>query len=175
MKTLYVLRHAKSSWENNDLADFDRPLNDRGEATAPFIGQVMKSDGFAPEIILTSPAVRARETARLVKESAGFNADIKYNERIYEASSQTLRHIAASMDDRFKSAMIVGHNPGMEGFVRFLTGNLEPMPTATLAVIDLDILGWEQITEGSGKLRKIVRPKDEMKARKNGKAGTSGA
>ena len=174
MKTLYVLRHAKSSWENNDLADFDRPLNQRGEAAAPFIGEVMKENGFAPEIIVSSPAARARETARLVKESAGLNADIKHNERVYEASPQTLRNIAASLDDRFNSAMMVGHNPGMEGFVRLLTGKSEPMPTASLAVIDLDILGWEQLTDGSGRLRKIIRPKDEMKANENKKAGTSG-
>src|SRR5215217_6188343 len=127
MKTLYVLRHAKSSWENNDLADFDRPLNDRGKKAAPLMGEVIKSNGFAPELILSSPAVRARETARLVKESAGLHAEIKHNERIYEASPQTLQYIAASIDDRFNSAMIVGHNPGMEGFVRLLTGRLEPM------------------------------------------------
>jgi phosphohistidine phosphatase len=174
MKTLFVLRHAKSSWENNDLADFDRPLNQRGEAAAPFVGEVMKDNGFAPEIIIASPAVRARETARLVKESAGLSAEIKHNERIYEASPQTLRNIAASIDDRFNSAMMVGHNPGMEGFVRLLTGRLEPMPTASLAVIDLDILGWEQLTDRAGRLRRIVRPKDEMKTIENKKAGTSG-
>ncbi|HUS00064.1 MAG TPA: histidine phosphatase family protein [Pyrinomonadaceae bacterium] len=175
MKTLYVLRHAKSSWEDSDLADFDRPLSDRGKTAAPFMGEVMKRNEFAPEIILASPATRARETARLVKESAGLPAEIKHNERIYEASPQTLQHVAASVDDRFNSAMIVGHNPGMEGFVRILTGRLEPMPTAALAVIDLDISGWEQISGVTGKLRKIIRPKDEMKATKNENAGSSGA
>ncbi len=175
MKTLYVLRHAKSSWENSSLADFDRPLNDRGKSAAPFIGQVMKSNEFAPEIILSSPAVRARETARLVKESAGLHAEIQHIERIYEASPQMLQYVAASMDDRFSSAMIVGHNPGMEGFVRLLTGKLEPMPTASLAVIDLDILGWEQITGSSGKLRKVIRPREEIKMLKNESVGTSGA
>ncbi|MEP6704343.1 MAG: histidine phosphatase family protein, partial [Acidobacteriota bacterium] len=67
----------------------------------------------------------------------------------------------ASIDDRFGSAMIVGHNPGMEGFVRLLTGKLEPMPTAALAIIDLDISGWRQINDVLGKLRRIIRPKDE--------------
>lgn len=162
MKTLYVLRHAKSSWDNSDLADFDRPLNGRGKSAAPFMGQVMKSNDFKPGIIVSSPAVRARETARLVKESAGFEAEIKYDERIYEASPQTLTSVAASIDDRFDSAMIVGHNPGMEGFVRLLTGNSETMPTASLAVIDLDISDWDQITKGSGKLRRLIRPKDEI-------------
>lgn len=170
MKTLYVLRHAKSSWEDSNLADFERPLNDRGKSSAPFMGEVMRQNGFAPEVILSSPAVRARETARLVKESAGLSAEIKYKERIYEASPQTLSHVASAIDDRFNSAMIVGHNPGMEGFVRLLTGKMEAMPTAALAVIDLDILGWEQINEvGVGTLRQIFRPKDELKTFKQGK------
>jgi phosphohistidine phosphatase len=168
MKTLYVLRHAKSSWDNAGLADFDRPLNGRGKIAAPFMGQVLEEYEFEPGIILSSPAVRARETARLVKEAAALDAEIKYNERIYEASPQTLLQIAASLDDRFTSAMIVGHNPGMEGFVRVLTGRLESMPTASLAVIDLDVMGWEQIGAGVGKLRRIIRPKDEMKRFKKG-------
>ena len=163
MKTLFILRHAKSSWDDADLADFDRPLNERGKSAAPFIGEVMKHNALVPGLILASPAVRARETAKLVKEAAGLDAEIKHNERIYEASPQTLERIAASIDDRFGSAMIVGHNPGMEGFVRLLTGRMEPMPTAALAVVDLDISGWELIGSSAGKLRQIIRPKDEMK------------
>ena len=133
------------------------------------MGEVMKQNGFTPEIVISSPAVRASETARLVKDAAGLNAEIKHNERIYEASPQTLSRVAASIDDRFASAMIVGHNPGMEGFVLLLTGQLEPMPTAALAVIDLDILGWEQIIGTTGKLRQIIRPKDEVKTFRQGK------
>ena len=168
MKTLYVLRHAKSSWENAELADFDRPLNERGETAAPFMGKVMRSHEFVPALILSSPAVRARETARLVKEAAGFDADIKYDEQIYEASPQTLRQVVSAIDERFESAMIVGHNPGMEGFVRLLTEKLEPMATAALAVIDLNISRWEQISGSTGELRQVIRPKDEMKSLKKG-------
>ena len=168
MKILYVLRHAKSSWDDTDLADFDRPLNDRGRRSAPFIGELMKKAGFEPDIIYSSPAVRARETARLVKEAAEFATDIKLNERIYEASPHALQLVASSIDDRFRSAMIVGHNPGMEGFVSLLTGRLEPMPTASLALIELDIAGWEQIGHSKGFLRQIFRPKDEMKTLKKG-------
>jgi len=163
MKTLYVLRHAKSSWEDADLADFDRPLNVRGEATAPFMGEGMKRYGFAPEVILASPALRAKETAIRVKDAAEFAAEIKFKERIYEATPQTLLQVVTAIDDRNSSAMIVGHNPGMEGFVRLLTGKHEPMPTAALAIIDLDILGWDQAGPDTGKLRKVIRPKDEIK------------
>lgn len=168
MKTLYILRHAKSAWDDPNLADFDRPLNDRGVTTAPFMGEVMRSRGYMPEVIISSPAVRARDTARLAKESAGFEVEIQHDERIYEASPQTLRKVAMSTDDRYSSLMLVGHNPGMEGFVRYLTGKLETMPTAALAVIDLDIDSWKQIDVGVGQLRQIIRPKEEMKHFKKG-------
>jgi phosphohistidine phosphatase len=164
MKILYVLRHAKSSWDNAEIADFDRPLNDRGESTAPFMGQFMAANGFEPDVIVSSPAVRARETARRVKEAAAMTVEIVYDDRIYEASSRTLQTVAASIDDGFDSAMLVGHNPGMEGFVRLLTGRSEEMPTAALAVIDLDIDRWAEIDSGLGALRTLIRPKDEMKA-----------
>jgi phosphohistidine phosphatase len=163
MKTLYVLRHAKSSWDNAKLADFDRPLNDRGEAAAPFMGELMAANGFVPDVIVSSPAVRARETARLAKEAAHVTADIIHDERIYEASPRTLQSVLSSIDDRFDSAMLVGHNPGMEGIVRLLTGRSEEMPTAALAVIDLDIQNWNEVDSGLGSLRRIVRPKKEMK------------
>lgn len=163
MKTLFILRHAKSSWDDPDLADFDRPLNDRGLTAAPFMGRVMARQGLEPDVIVSSPAARARTTAGLVKEHGEIGADIILEERIYEASAQTLVQVASKMDDRFRTAMLVGHNPGMEGFVRYLTGKLEPMPTAALAVIDLDISSWSDIGAGRGTLRLLIRPKDEMK------------
>lgn len=163
MKTLFVLRHAKSSWDDPDLEDFDRPLNDRGRTTAPFMGEVMQRKGFEPDVIISSPAVRAKDTAALAKEHSGSDAEIVYEERIYEASAKTLRKVASSIDDRYGSVMMVGHNPGMEGLVQFLTGRPEAMPTAALAVIDLDIASWSDIDLESGRLRTIIRPKDEMK------------
>jgi phosphohistidine phosphatase len=166
MKTLYILRHAKSNWDDPDLADFDRPLNHRGNSAAPFMGELMERRGLVPDVIFSSTAVRARETAELVKTGAEWDSGITFEERIYEASPQTLVQVAAAIDDGFESAMIVGHNPGIEGFIRFLTGKLERMPTAALAVIDLDVERWKQVEAGSGKLRKIIRPKDEMKSGK---------
>lgn len=163
MKTLFVLRHAKSSWDDPDLADFDRPLNDRGRSAAPFMGEVMNRNGFSPDVILSSPAARARDTALLVKDGGDLTAEIRYEEAIYEASPQALKQIVAAIDDQKRSAMVVGHNPGMEGFIRFLTGRVESMPTAALAVIDLDIATWSELDSESGILRKVIRPKDEMK------------
>src|SRR5688572_19085866 len=113
MKTLYVLRHAKSSWNDPHLSDFDRPLNDRGERTAPFIGKLMRDRGLIPDVVISSPARRALETAKLVREAAGIEPDILFDERIYEASPQALRQVAAEADDLLASIMLVGHNPGI--------------------------------------------------------------
>ena len=163
MKTLFVLRHAKSSWDNADLADFERPLNDRGRHAAPLMGGLMSRKGFDPSIILSSPAVRAKQTALLVKGSAGLNTEIDLQHRIYEASPHALRQILSELDDTYASAMLVGHNPGIEGFIRFLTGQTESMPTAALAVLELNIDNWKAIADGCGKLINVYRPKDEMR------------
>ena len=160
MKTLFILRHAKSSWSAPDLSDFERPLNERGLRAARFMGELMGKNGFQPSVILSSPAVRAKQTAQLVKKSGRLGADIRFEERIYEASPQSLRQVVSEIGDSYPSAMLVGHNPGIEGFIRFLTGKLEPMPTAALAVIELNIDNWKLIGDGCGDLQNIFRPKD---------------
>ena len=168
MKTLFVLRHAKSSWDDPSLADYDRPLNDRGKTAAPFMGGIMAERDLSPEVIVSSPAVRARETASLVKEAGNLDAEIRFEEQIYEASPRTLLQVASGIDDKYRSAMVVGHNPGMEGFIRLLTGRLEAMPTAALAIIDLDIAHWADLAAERGTLRQVIRPKDEAKTNARG-------
>ena len=160
MKTLYILRHAKSSWDNADLSDFERPLNERGLKAAPLMGDVMKANQFAPDLILSSPANRAKQTAALVKESAGIESEIQFDERIYEASLATLLEIVAGQNENAASVLLVGHNPGMEALVKFLSGKLEPMPTAALAVVDLETDKWSEINSASGSLRVLIRPKE---------------
>jgi phosphohistidine phosphatase len=166
MKTLLVLRHAKSSWDDASLSDFERPLNGRGKRAAPFMGEVIKDRALEPDLILSSPAVRARETARLLAESSGYAGKIQHDTRMYEASPTTLQQVVAEVDNRFEAVMVVGHNPGMEGLVRTLTGKSERMPTAALAVIDLDISDWSDLRHDSGKLRDLMRPKDLQKKSK---------
>jgi phosphohistidine phosphatase len=163
MKRLYLLRHAKSSWEDSSLADFDRPLNDRGLRAAPFMGELMAERGIRPELIVSSPAKRTMETALLIKESAGFDVPVRYDERIYEASPQTLRTVISQLSDEIGSVLLVGHNPGMEGVIRFLSGVPEPMPTAALASIRLNLAHWRLITERAGIAEFVLRPKEEMK------------
>ena len=149
-----------------NLSDFERPLNKRGLKAAPFMGELMRSRGYIPEIIISSPARRARETAEMAAAAGGFGDIIQFERRIYESSPQTLLGVAGQIDDQFSSAMLVGHNPGMEGFVSVLTGISESMPTAALAVIDLNIDSWADARAASGTLREFIKPKQLMSPKK---------
>lgn len=162
MKTLLVLRHAKSSWDYPELSDFDRPLSKRGEAAAPFMGELMNSKGLEPDLIVSSPAKRARTTAEKAADAGGFEAPVELDERIYGAGANTLAYIIAGFDDGAETAMIVGHNPGFEDLVGALTGERPRFPTAALAVIDLDISVWSETESGKGRLRNLYIPKEEM-------------
>ena len=164
MKTLYILRHAKSSWENANLADFDRPLNERGIIAAPFMGETMARKNFQPGLILSSPAERAKQTALLIKTAGRLEAEIRYDERIYEASPLRLMEIVSEIENEIESVMLIGHNPGFEGLVKFLTGESESLPTAALAVVDLEIDDWSIIHSDCCNLRTLIRPKEEMKS-----------
>jgi len=160
MKTLYLLRHAKSSWDDPSQTDFERPLNQRGIKAAPFMGNLMAQKGFTPSVIICSPAMRAKTTARLVKDAGGFSEEIVFEKSIYEASPNNLREIVSKLSEDHGSALLVGHNPGIEGFIRYLTGLLEPMPTAALAVIELENERWEEVNDNCGKLLAVYRPKE---------------
>ncbi len=160
MKTLFVLRHAKSSWENTDLSDFARPLNERGLKAAPLMGKFIYKNQLQPELILSSPAERAKQTAILVKENAQTGGEIRYDERIYEASPASLLEVIAEQSDEIESVMLIGHNPGLEGLLKILTNETQQIPTAALAVIDLKIGKWSEINSSTGNLRTLIRPKE---------------
>ena len=157
------MRHAKSSWDNPDLADFERPLNERGLQAAPFVGKLMRERRLRVDLILSSPARRAGQTATLVKEAAELAAELRYDERIYEASPTSLLYLLAETEDEFDSVLLVGHNPGLEGLIKILSGGILSMPTAALAEIELNVDFWSKIAAESGRLNFVVRPKDEMK------------
>jgi len=162
MKRLYILRHAKSSWDDPGLTDFDRPLNDRGKKTAPLMGKVMRERGYIPETIIASPAKRAAKTAKLAAKGGDLKAEIEFDRRIYEAGTRTLTKVISEIKNGAGTAMIVGHNYGMEDLVHDLTGQPEPMPTAALAVIDLEIDKWKDVGPGKGKLVEVLRPKEVL-------------
>ena len=163
MKTLFVLRHAKSNWDNSDLSDFERPLNSRGLDAARFIGGLIYERNLEPQIIISSPAKRAKQTAVLVKELAEISKPIIFDERIYEASPQTLFNLIRKFDEKYESVLLVGHNPGFENLVRMLTSETALMPTAALAKINLDIESWHELDAVSNELEFLIRPKEEMK------------
>jgi len=158
------MRHAKSSWDDPDLADIDRPLNDRGRRAAPFMGGLMRRLDLIPECIISSPARRARKTADLARNAGAFDPVVQFDERVYEASANTLRQVVSEIHDACPIALLVGHNPGIEGLIRYLTGRIESMPTGSVAWIELDVDHWSKTDEGVGTVRRLFRPKEEMEA-----------
>ena len=160
MKTLLLLRHAKSSWKNGHLSDFDRPLNERGTKAAPMIGRLIRKKKLQPDLVLSSSAERARQTAALVLESARLKTELRHDERIYEAGAPRLLEIVSQIDDTTNVAMLVGHNPGLEELLEDLTGESMHLPTAGLARIELDVEKWDKVHEGAGRVEWLIKPKD---------------
>jgi phosphohistidine phosphatase SixA len=161
MKTLLVLRHAKSSWKDTDIPDHDRPLNKRGKQDAPHMGLLLRSEDLLPDLIVSSTAKRARDTVKYVAEESGYGGDILWSESLYAAEAQAYIELLSSLPAVYGRVMVVGHNPGLEELVAMLTDEWEPMPTAALAEITLQIDNWSDIGyDPVGKLVKVWRPKE---------------
>jgi phosphohistidine phosphatase len=160
MKTLLLLRHAKSSWKDTDARDFDRPLNQRGLKAAPAIGRLIRKRKLELDLVLSSPAERARQTTQLVLEAASLKTELRYDERIYEASAARLFEIVSQIDDEANVVMLVGHNPGFEEFLAALTDEARSFPTAALACIELNIEKWNKVRAGGGQLEWLAKPKE---------------
>jgi len=143
MKTLLILRHAKSSWDNPQLSDYDRPLNKRGKRDAPRMGKHLHKHGLIPDRILTSSAKRARKTATKVAKACGYTKKIKRLDSFYLAPPGVYLEKLEALSNKYERVMVVGHNPTMEQLVRHLTGQIERMPTAALAHIELPIQNWD--------------------------------
>ncbi len=143
-KTLYLVRHANSDWHNH-LSDFDRPLNKRGLRDAPEMGCQLRKRSLSPDIIISSPAMRARQTAeRLATEICVAMESVLFNDRIYEAAPETLMNIIHNVSDRFDSAMLVGHNPSMSWLADLLSGErIGGMPTCGVATLELITDSWK--------------------------------
>ena len=145
MKTLLVLRHAKSSWDNPALGDHERPLNKRGRRDAPRMGELVRQYGLIPDVILSSDAVRARLTAEAVAATARYAGDILLDPQLYMASPADILSLLPTVRENAETVMIVGHNPGLEQLVEQLTGERQDLPTATLAQIGLPIDQWRDL------------------------------
>jgi len=160
MKTLYLLRHAKSSWKDASLRDFDRPLKGRGREAAQRIGQRLALEKLREPLVICSPAARARETAELVLQSANLSVAEQFDERIYEASLRDLWQVVTEIPNEKDVALLVGHNPGFEELLAFLTGEHRRMPTCALAKIGFEAASWKDLKGGEGKLESFVVPKE---------------
>ncbi len=147
MKILLLLRHAKSSWKNPGLADINRPLNKRGKRDAPRIGMLLREQDLVPDIILSSPALRARKTAQAVSIECGYEHDIEIHDEFYPGDPYSFIETLTAMPDQIKKALIVAHNPGLEEFLDLLTGESARMPTSALAHISLPIGSWRELTD----------------------------
>ena len=160
MRELFLLRHAKSATGDAELRDFDRPLSEPGKKEALRIGKYIKQHNLAFALLLSSPAVRARETAELVLKSAELVVDVRYDQLIYEASAKQLFEVISHVEDKWNSVLLVGHNPGIEGLLHLLTDRSEHMSTASLARVGLEADGWSDLGEGKGQLEWLMTQKD---------------
>lgn len=146
MKQLLVLRHAKSSWGDSSLTDWERPLSERGLRDAPRVGQLLREHAIVPDVIITSDALRARTTAQAVAESAGHKRELVIEPALYLANPDDIIAVLNSRaDDSAGTVMIVGHNPGLEDLLERLTGEQHEMPTAALAQLALPIDRWSDL------------------------------
>jgi phosphohistidine phosphatase len=147
MRTLLILRHAKSSWDDPDLDDYDRPLNKRGRKEAKAVGKHMRER--LPDLVLTSTALRARETVALWQRAARYQGPIEERREFYLASPERYLEALAGLAARGATTMVVGHNPGLEELVHRLTGRLEPLPTAALAELEFALDSWDHLARGA--------------------------
>jgi phosphohistidine phosphatase len=144
MKTLTLVRHAKSSWKDTSLADRDRPLNKRGNRDAPEMGRRIAAAGIRPSLIVSSPAVRAWTTAKIIANEIGYPAEfLQRDSALYLASVDGILDVIAAQDVGFNNLMLVGHNPGFTDFANFLVPGLtNNIPTAGVVSVELDSDDW---------------------------------
>ncbi len=167
MKKLYLIRHAKSSWDNPDLDDFDRPLNSRGIKDAPLMGKRLKENKLTPYIIVTSPAIRALDTCLIITKFLGFPKEkISIDKRLYHASEEELLRVIRELkdhpNDEEENVLLFGHNPGLTNFAnQLLNEHIKNIPTTGIVVSSLSIKKWQEADWGCGKLLFFAFPKSK--------------
>jgi phosphohistidine phosphatase len=154
VKFLTIVRHAKSSWKEASLSDFDRPLNKRGKADAPEMGRRLAARGVKPDLVVTSPARRARKTAQVVAKELGLDKDeIGQDRAVYEAGVATLANLVRALDEKAGHVMLVGHNPGLTDLVEYLSGEvLGNIPTGGVVGLEFNIGHWCDLKRGTGQV-----------------------
>jgi len=163
MKTLYLVRHAKSSWDY-DLDDFDRPLNKRGEFDAPLMGKIMFEKGIKPDYILSSPASRAIKTATIFAEQLKYQKQVGTQHSLYHASAANLLQAVKNTKHDVQQLMLFGHNPGLTSFANQLTTDIiDNIPTCGIYAITFEANSWSEIALKKGKLLFYDYPKNHKK------------
>lgn len=155
MKRLILFRHAKSSWKDERSKDVDRPLAERGKRDAPRMGRRLKARDARPELMLTSHAKRALQTAKLLAGELDYSYDdLEIDERLYLASPESILAVVAKQDDGLDSVLLVGHNPGLTELVNRLVPSLEldNLPTSGAVAVDFDVRSWRDVVSAAAKL-----------------------
>lgn len=170
MKTLILLRHAKSGWGDMSMRDFDRPLNAKGQRAAQVVGRALRTESAAFDRIVASPAVRVVETIEQVSRGYGNALSPEWDRRLYLASVASLIDVIHEQDDGVARLLLVGHNPGLEELVLALVPATTPsperekveekFPTASVAVVTFDVARWADVAIGGGTLTRFTRPRD---------------
>ncbi len=169
MRTLLLMRHAKSSWDQPELADLERPLVARGREAAPAVARYLVEHGLIPELVLGSPALRVRETWQLMAPVLGERVACKTLRSLYEGAPSRLLEALRRVESEVRILMLIGHNPALGALAQSLAGagpekDLERLrtkfPTAAVAVLAFEIEAWADLGAGRGRLQGLVRPKD---------------
>ena len=159
MKTLLLMRHAKSSWKDPELPDHDRPLNKRGLKDAPFMGEVLKEKELLPQRILASTALRVRETVNGLVQTSSYAGEIEFSDALYLAEPEVYLTALQALPETLERVMIIGHNPGLEGLLQLLSGRIESLSTGSIAYISLPIQNWGDLNgQIEGELVEMFEP-----------------
>ena len=163
MKKIILFRHAKAAQAEPGMRDFDRPLKERGKKDAILMGERIKARGISPDLILSSPAKRAKKTAKLVARQIGYSKDrIQYDQKIYDTNASYLFKLLKAQDDRHDIVMLFGHNPDLSLLTESLLvqqPDFSGLPTAGVSCIEFDVDHWEQLKKGQGRAVFIDYPK----------------
>ncbi len=161
MKHLILIRHAKSSWSEFGLSDFERPLNGRGKRNAPIMGQRLAERDCSPDRLISSPAKRARKTAKIIAQEIDYPENrIEWCEEVYEASLSTLIQLVRSLDEGVDSVILIGHNPGFSSLGSWLCpASPDWLPTCGIVELQLDTDSWADAEANCGELLCYDYPK----------------
>ncbi len=161
MKTVYLVRHAKSSWDHPGLLDIERPLGDRGLRDAPFMAKMLRDKGAQPDVLISSPAVRALTTASFFKTAFELEGpDLLIKDEIYEAASQTILRLISTLPEKYGTVMLFGHNPTFTSVANLFTNKyIANIPTCGVVRIDAAVENWADFSEKTGRMEAYYFPK----------------